>query len=44
MRKVVVVVLLLLAVFTFINAYTSNDQVGGAKTKTAIIKHDTNKL
>ena len=36
MRKVVVVVLLLLAVFTFINAYTGNDQTNG--TKTAVIK------
>lgn len=34
MRKVVVVVLLLLAVFTFINAYTGNDQVAGPKTAT----------
>lgn len=32
MRKVVVVVLLLLAVFTFISAYTSNDQASSPKT------------
>ena len=35
MRKVVVIVLLLLAVFTFINAYTGSEQSGSAKTANA---------
>ena len=35
MRKVVVIVLLLLAVFTFINAYTGSDQTGTTKTANA---------